>query len=86
MQTMEMNKKVILLLEDWDPFNVGRKAYELEIDEVIAELHALDHPTDLAKRIREIYEHSYELWIPLEKCMQIAYKLLAIKYEANCIV
>ncbi|MBD7985621.1 DUF1871 family protein [Sporosarcina sp. Sa2YVA2] len=86
MQTMDMNKRAILVLEDWDPFNVGRKGYELEIADVISELQVLDHPTDLAKRIREIYEHSYELWIPIEKCMQIAYKLLAIKYEAKCIV
>ncbi len=86
MQTIEMNKKAILLLQEWDPFNVGRKSYELEIADVIAELQVLDHPTDLAKRIREIYEHSYEIWIPIEKCMQIAYKLVAIKYEAKCIV
>ena len=86
MQTIEMNKKAIMLLEEWDPFNVGRKAYELEIADVVAELQVLDHPTDLAKRIREIYEHSYEIWIPIEKCMQIAYKLVAIKYEAKCIV
>ena len=75
MQTIEMNKKAIMLLEEWDPFNAGRKAYELEIADVVAELQVLDHPTDLAKRIREIYEHSYEIWIPIEKCMQIAYKL-----------
>lgn len=86
MQTMDMNKRAILVLEDWDPFNVGRKGYEHEIADVVSELHVLDHPTDLAKRIREIYEHSFELWIPIEKCMQIAYKLLAIKYEAKCIV
>ncbi|MDN4609086.1 DUF1871 family protein [Sporosarcina highlanderae] len=86
MQTIEMNKKAITLLEEWDPFNAGRKAYSLEIADVLADLQVLDHPTDLAKRIREIYEHSYQLWIPLEKCMQISYKLLAIKYEAKCIV
>lgn len=86
MQTIEMNKKAIALLEQWDPFDVGAKAYELEIVDVVSELHRLDHPTDLAKRIREIYEHSYKLWIPIENCVQISYKLLAIKYEAKCIV
>jgi hypothetical protein len=86
METFEMNKKAINLLEQWDPFDEGRKAYELEIVDVLAELHRLDHPADLAKKIREIYEHSYEMWIPLEKCVQISYKLLAIKYEAKCIV
>ena len=81
-----MNKKAIALLEQWDPFEAGTKAYKLEIVDVVTELHRLDHPTDLAKRIREIYEQSYELWIPLENCMKISYKLLAIKYEAKCIV
>ena len=86
MQTIEMNKKAVTLLEKWDPFKVGAKAYELEIVDVVAELHGIDHPADLAKKIREIYEHSYEIWIPLEDCVQISYKLLAIKYEAKCIV
>ena len=86
MQTMEMNKKAVALLEQWDPFDAGAKAYELEIVDVLAELHQLNHPADLAKKIREIYEHSYEVWIPIEKCVQISYKLLAIKFEAKCIV
>lgn len=86
MQTIEMNKKVALLLEQWDPFEEGAKAYELEIVDVVAELHRLDHPADLAKKIREIYEHSHKIWIPIEKCVQISYKLLAIKFEAKSIV
>nr|WP_218628038.1 DUF1871 family protein [Sporosarcina sp. E16_8] len=81
-----MNKKAVALLEQWDPFEAGPKAYEHEIVDVVSDLHRLDHPTDLAKRIREIYEHSYKLWIPIEKSVQISYKLLAIKYEAKCIV
>ena len=86
MHTIEMNKKAVALLEQWDPFKAGPKAYELEIGDVVSDLHRLDHPTDLAKRIREIYEHTYQLWIPIENCVQISYKLLAIKYEAKCIV
>ena len=85
METIEINKKAMSLLEQWDPFDEGEKAYELEIVDVLAELHRLDHPADLAKKIREIYEHSYE-WIPIEKCVQISYKLIAIKFEAKCIV
>lgn len=86
MNMIDMNKKAVALLEQWDPFDEGQKAYEPEIADVVAELHRLDHPTDLAKKIREIYEYSFELWIPIEKCVQISYKLLAIKYEAKCIV
>ena len=86
MKTIEMNKKSVTLLEKWDPFKVGAKAYKFEIIDVLAELHSIDHPADLAKKIREIYEHSYEIWIPLEDCVQISYKLLAVKYEAKSIV
>lgn len=86
METKEMNKKAAALLEQWDPFNEGEKAYASEIADVVAALHRFDHPADLAKEIREIYEHSYELWIPIENCVQISYKLLAIKYEAKSIV
>ncbi|WOV83412.1 DUF1871 family protein [Sporosarcina jeotgali] len=86
MQTAEINKKAMILLEEWDPFLEGPDAYEQEIVEVVADLHVMDHPTDLAKRIREIYEHSHALWIPLEECMQISYKLLAVKFEAKCII
>lgn len=81
-----MDKKAKSLLEAWDPFDEGEKACELEIIDVIAELHKLDHPADLAKEIRKIYEHSHELWIPLEQCVQISYKLLAVKYEAKDIL
>lgn len=86
MQTMEMNKKAVAILEKWDPFKEGAKAYELVIVDVVAELQRIDYPADLAKKIREIYEHSYEIWIPFEDCVNISYKLLAIKYEAKCIV
>lgn len=86
MYTIGMDKKVIAILENWDPFNEGKKAYAHEIADVVLELHILDDPTDLAKRIREIYEHTYKLWIPIENCVQVSYKLLAVKYEAKCIV
>ncbi|MFD1927570.1 DUF1871 family protein [Sporosarcina siberiensis] len=86
MYTIGMDKKAIAILENWDPFNEGKKAYAHEIADVVLELHNLDDPTDLAKRIRAIYEHSHELWIPIENCVQVSYKLLAVKYEAKRIV
>lgn len=81
-----MNKKAATLLELWDPFEKGGKTYQLEIVNVIAALQVLDYPTDLAKKIREVYERSYKIWIPIEDCVQISYKLIALKYEANSIV
>jgi hypothetical protein len=86
MENIEMNRKAVRLLQLWDPFNMGIDAYDTETADVVAALQAIDHPTELAKRIQEVYEHSYEQWIPIEQCVQISYKLIAVKYEAKCIV
>ena len=86
MQTIEMNRRAVLILASWDPFQLGSEAYDTETADVVAALQSIDHPSDLAKKIQTIYEHSFEKWIPLEQCMQIAYKLIAVKFEAKCIV
>lgn len=86
MQTIEMNRRAVLILASWDPFQMGTEAYDTETADVVAALQGMDHPSDLAKKIQTIYEHSFEKWIPLEQCMQIAYKLIAVKFEAKCIV
>lgn len=86
MDTNEMNKRASAVMEQWDPFSIGSELYAREIDEVIAQLHALDHPSELAKEIQLIYENSFEKWIPLEKCVEISYKLIAVKYEAKHII
>ncbi|MGO1061055.1 DUF1871 family protein [Planococcus sp. FY231025] len=86
MDTSEMNRRAVWVLEEWDPFAVGEDLYAAEITEVMAQLHLLDHPSDLAKQIQSIYRSSSEKWIPLEKCVEVSYKLLALKYEAKCII
>lgn len=86
METHEMNRRAVRVLEEWDPFSIGEDKYTAEIVEVVAQLHLLDHPSDLAKQIQKIYEFSFEKWIPLEKCVDISYKLLGLKYEAKCII
>lgn len=86
MDTIEMNRKAIWALQEWDPFNLGVDSYETETADVVADLQSIDHPSELAKRIQEIYEHSFEQWIPLEKCVEISYKLIALKYEMKCII
>ncbi|WP_407674780.1 DUF1871 family protein [Planococcus massiliensis] len=82
----EMNRRAVRVLEEWDPFALGEERYGVEIGNVVDQLHVLDHPSDLAKQIQSIYEVSFEKWIPLEKCVDISYKLLALKYEAKSII
>lgn len=86
MDTSEMNRRAMRILAEWDPFKAGEEAYGTEIAGVVAELQVLDHPSELGRKIQHIYEFSFEQWIPLEKCVEISYKLLALKYEAKCII
>jgi hypothetical protein len=86
MGTSEMNRRAVRVLEEWDPFGIGEDSYDREIVDVVAQLHLLDHPSELAKGIQSIYEFSFEKWIPLEHCVEVSYKLIALKYEAKCII
>ncbi|WP_088006550.1 DUF1871 family protein [Indiicoccus explosivorum] len=86
METVEMNRKASELLSIWDPYDFGSGKYGAEITEVLAALQGIDDPTDLAKSIQLIYESFHEQWIPIEKCVEISYKLLAVKFEAKRII
>ncbi|MFP3918323.1 DUF1871 family protein [Lysinibacillus telephonicus] len=86
MENIEMNQKAIELLKQWDPFQLGVDSYDTECADVVAALQGIDDPSKLAKVIQTTYEHSFEQWIPIEKCVAISYKLIAIKFEAKCIV
>lgn len=81
-----MNRRAIRILEDWDPFALGEQFYGTETMDAVAALHLLDDPSELAKKIQSIYEVSFKQWIPLEKCVEVSYKLIALKYEAKCII
>lgn len=81
-----MNRKAVVVLKDWDPFTIGSEEYDSEVVEVIAQLKILDHPSELAKEIQSIYEMTFKKWIPLEHCVDISYKLIALKYEAKHII
>lgn len=86
MDTSEMNRRVVAIMKYWDPFAIGPELYGKEIGDVVAQLQVLDHPSDLAKIIQTSYEFSFGKWIPLEQCVDISYKLLAVKYEAKHII
>ena len=86
LNTIQMNKAAIELLKKWDPFQLGEDNYDTEAADVVAALYDIDDPSKLAKTIQMVYEHSFEQWIPFENCVSIAYKLIAIKFEAKCIL
>lgn len=82
----EMNLRAGKLMEEWDPFSIGSDKYGEQITGVLAQLQLLDDPSSLAKHIQSIYQIAYGIWIPLEKCVAVSYKLLALKFEAKCII
>lgn len=86
MDNILMNQKALETLQQWDPFRIGGENYDTESADVVAALQGIDDPTKLAKVIQRVYEHSFEVWIPFEECVSISYKLIAIKFEAKCIV
>ncbi|WP_397539745.1 DUF1871 family protein [Rummeliibacillus pycnus] len=86
MENIEMNRKAIHTLEDWNPFGMDDFTYDTEAADVVAALQNIDDPSELGKVIQGVYEQSFEQWIPIEECINISYKLLAIKFEAKCIL
>ncbi|HWL24167.1 MAG TPA: DUF1871 family protein [Ureibacillus sp.] len=86
MDNILMNQKALKTLQEWDPFNIGEDNYDTESADVVAALQSIDDPTKLAKVIQTVYEHSFEQWIPFEQCVSISYKLIAVKFEAKCIL
>lgn len=86
MDNILMNQKALDTLQKWDPFHIGEENYDTESADVVAALQSIDDPSKLAKVIQTIYEHSFEIWIPFEDCVSISYKLIAIKFEAKCII
>ena len=81
-----MNQKALRILQEWDPFNIGEDNYDTESADVVAALQGIDDPSKLAKVIQTVYEYSFEQWIPFEECVSISYKLIAVKFEAKCIL
>lgn len=86
MENIEMNQNCVRVLQQWDPFNLGEESYDTEIADVVAALQGIDDPSELAKIIQTVYEYSFEQWIPIEDCVTVSYKLIAVKFEAKCII
>lgn len=86
MDLIKMNQKAIKIVEKWNPFNMENFSYETEAADVVEALQFIDDPSDMGKKIQEIYALSFEKWIPFEKCVALSYKLLAVKFAAKNIV
>jgi hypothetical protein len=84
MENQEMNIRMVLTLNEWDPFELGFGNYEPEIADVVQAVYTSDDAKTLAFKIQEVYAFSFEKTIPIEKCSAIATQLLIIKNAGSC--
>jgi len=86
MDTQRMNRTLLNMIQNWDPFGYGSDHHIHESVDVLQAIHEYDEVEPLARKIQAIYEFSFEEIIPLEKCVEIAKQLLKIKNEAQCTI
>ena len=79
-----MNQLAVKMLEEWDPFGLGSDAYDTETADVVGALQGMNDAKELAKFIQQVYELSFEQWIELERCEEIAQKLVEHKFMYQC--
>jgi hypothetical protein len=79
-----MHIRLVIALNEWDPFKLGFGHYETEIADVVQAVHTSDNELKLASKIQEIYEFSFEQLIPIENCQKVASQLLTIKNAGSC--
>lgn len=78
-----VNVRLMENLLQWDPLGYGVDAYETECVDVVQAVHELDDIDKLAKRIQDIYEFSFEQFIPISQCKDKAVELMVIKNEED---
>jgi hypothetical protein len=83
-EIQEMHIRLVLALNEWDPFKLGFGQYETEIADVVQAVHTSDNEEKLATKIQEIYEFSFDETIPSKKCKNMAIQLLQIKHAGSC--
>ena len=84
MNTQQMNLALVAVLQEWDPFKIGWDLYEPEIADTVVAIRDIDDPKVLAEKIKSIYEFSFDESVQMEKCLEVAKKLLIIKNDASC--
>lgn len=84
LEVQEMHIRLVIALNEWDPFKLGFGQYETEIADIVQAVHTSDDEERLATRIQEIFEFSFEEIIPIEECKKTANQLLQIKNAGSC--
>ncbi|OIK13898.1 DUF1871 family protein [Bacillus sp. MUM 13] len=84
MENQQMNIELVAALQNWDPFQLGEDFYETEIADVLMSMRECKTSLQLAEKIQDIYEFSFEEVLDIEKCQSMASHLFFIKNNASC--
>ncbi|GGJ78458.1 L-arabinose isomerase [Anoxybacillus voinovskiensis] len=79
-----LNRSLLAIVQQWDPFGYGIDAYEIEAMDVVRAVYEYDDVEKLARKIQAIYEFAFEQKIPLTKCITLARELLLMKEDSEC--
>lgn len=77
-------EKMIELVKNWDPFQMGPEFYETEASDVVYVASTFDDAKYIAKKIQHIYLMSFEEVPAIEKCQKLAEELLLLKDGGSC--
>ena len=84
MNMQQMNLALIHVLQEWDPFDLGKENYETEIADVIFAVSEAENSAELANQLMAIYEFSFEEKLDVSEYLLVAEKLITIRNSASC--
>lgn len=80
----QMNLAIVNVLQEWDPFDMGKENYEIEIADAIFAVAEAEDISELATQLRAIYEFSFDEKLDVSEYLQVAEKLIMIRNSASC--
>ncbi|MFJ8267092.1 DUF1871 family protein [Peribacillus asahii] len=84
MDRQQMTLSLIRILQEWDPFEVGSENYEPEIADAVLAVSNIEDVQSLARRLKEIYEFSFDEPLDFQACLAVAEKLIMIRTNTSC--
>jgi hypothetical protein len=80
----ELNIKILNMIQEWDPFKTATMSNDAEAADVIQLAHQSLGTEDLAKRIKEVYDHSFEVDMSFQECLVLARNIQNLFNDTTC--
>nr|3R2X_C Chain C, HB36.3, designed hemagglutinin binding protein [synthetic construct] len=83
MDGQQLNRLLLEWIGAWDPFGLGKDAYDVEAEAVLQAVYETESAFDLAMRIMWIYVFAFNRPIPFPHAQKLARRLLELKQAAS---